>query len=187
MQKMSKGDYMNRLQDKYLNEGVPKLAEELNIKNKMALPALKKVVISVGMADAKEDQGIMDKIRASVAALAGQLPVITKAKRSIANFKVSAGQPIGLLVTLRGEKMYTFLDKLFNIVLPRVRDFRGIDAKSFDPFGNFNLGLNEQIIFPEIDYVGKTRGLAVTIVTSAKTREVGKRLLELLGLPFKKV
>lgn len=179
---------MNRLKEKYQNEVVPKLMEELNIKNKLALPFLKKVVISVGVADAKEDQGIIDKICATITALAGQLPVITKAKRSIANFKVSAGQPIGLMVTLRGEKMYTFLDKLFNIVLPKVRDFRGIDAKSFDPYGNFNLGLREQIIFPEIDYktVDKTRGLAVTIVTSAKTSEDGKRLLTLLGLPFKK-
>lgn len=191
---MQKGDYMNRLKKKYEEEIREKLKQELNLKNKMAVPALKKVVISIGLAEAKDNAGILEKVSAYLGALAGQKPVVNLAKKSIAGFKVSAGQPIGMMVTLRGDKMYAFLDKLFNIVLPKVRDFRGISDKSFDGAGNFNVGLREQIIFPEVDYktVDKTRGMAITIVTTARNRDghsakqEGKKLLEYLGMPFQK-
>lgn len=178
---------MNRLKEKYLNEVQPKLQEELDLKNKMAIPKVEKVVVSVALGEAKDNQGVLDKVKVYLGALAGQTPVVTVARKSIANFKVSAGQPIGMMVTLRGEKMYAFLDKLMNIVLPKVRDFRGISTDAFDSKGNLNLGLKEQIIFPEVDYktVDKTRGMAVTIVTTAVTKEQGKKLLEYLGMPFK--
>lgn len=186
---------MNRLQEKYINEVVEKLMSELGVKNKMAVPAVKKVVISMGLGEAKDNAGIIDKAKVYLTALAGQKPMVTVAKKSIASFKVAEGQPIGMMVTLRGVRMYTFLDKFINIVLPKVRDFRGISDKSFDSFGNLNIGLREQTIFPEVDYktVDKVRGLAITITTSAKTRgghtakDEGKKLLELLGMPFVKV
>lgn len=176
-----------RLEDKYLAEVQTKLQQEYSLKNKMAIPKVSKIVISVGLGEAKDNQGILDKVKIYLAALSGQLPVITKAKKSIANFKVTAGQPVGMMVTLRGAKMYSFLDKLINIVLPKVRDFKGIPEKSFDPYGNLNIGLKEQTIFPEVDYktIDKTRGLAVTITTTAKNRQQGKKLLEYLGMPFR--
>lgn len=179
---------MNRLKEKYNKEIQAKLKDELGLKNVMSVPKLEKVVISVGLAEAKENAGILDKVNAYLSALSGQKPVVNKAKKSIAGFKVVAGQPVGMMVTLRSDKMYSFLDKLFNIVLPKVRDFRGISPNSFDGKGNFNLGLREQIIFPEVDYktVDKTRGMAITIVTTAKDREQGKKLLEQLGMPFQK-
>lgn len=178
---------MNRLKEKYMNEVQQKLEQELAIKNKMAIPRLSKIVISVGLGEAKDNAGVLDKARVYISALAGQYPVVTHAKKSIAAFKVAQGQPIGMMITLRGIRMYAFLDKLINVVLPKVRDFRGISATSFDHAGNLNIGLKEQVIFPEVDYksIDRTRGLAVTIATTAKTKEEGKKLLEYLGMPFK--
>lgn len=172
-----------------MEEVIPKIMEENGIKNKLAVSKLVKVVISVGVGEAKEDKSLLNNVIAYVGALAGQKPVITLAKKSIASFKLSAGAPVGVMVTLRGERMYAFVDKLFSTVLPKVRDFRGISDLSFDSQGNFNLGLYEQLIFPEVDYktVDKIRGMAITIVTTADNKEKGKRLLELLGMPFKKV
>ena len=165
-----------------------KLMEELGIKNKLAVPALKKVTVNVGAGEAKDDKSVLTGIVAYLSALSGQKPVVTLAKKSIAGFKLVAGAPVGVMVTLRGERMYAFLDKFFSVVLPKVRDFRGIDERSFDSQGNFNLGLREQLIFPEVDYqtVDKVRGMAITIVTTAKNKEQGRKLLELLGMPFKK-
>jgi large subunit ribosomal protein L5 len=179
---------VNRLKEKYHTEVQPKLQEELGIKNTMATPKLKKVIISVGLGEAKEDKGVLEKVLTYISAISGQKAMTTQAKKSIASFKVTAGQSVGVMVTLRDEKMYSFLDKLFNIVLPKVRDFRGIPDKSFDEKGNFNLGLREQTIFPEVDYktVDKTRGMAITIVTTAKDREQGRKLLQYLGMPFQK-
>lgn len=178
---------MNRLKEKYLKEVQVRLTEELKLKNRLATPKLKKIVISMGLGEAKDDQGIIDKAKVYLAALAGQTPVVTKAKKSIASFKVGKGQPVGLMVTLRRDRMYAFLDKLINIVLPKVRDFRGVSGDSFDSQGNLNIGLKEQTIFPEVDYktIDKVRGLAVTITTTAKTSEHGRKLLEYLGVPFR--
>lgn len=178
---------MNRLKDKYLKEIQTKLQQELGIKNKMAVPTVKKIVINMGLGEAKDNSGILEKVKVYFAQLAGQTPVVTLAKKSIANFKLAKGQPIGIMVTLRGDKMYAFLDKLVNIVLPKVRDFRGISQSSFDSKGNLNIGLKEQTIFPEVDYksIDKTRGLAITITTSAKNKDEGKKLLEYLGMPFR--
>ncbi len=185
---MQKGDRMNRLKDKYLQEIQAKLTEEFGRKNKLATPRVDKIVVSIGLGEAKETPGVLDKVKLYLSALSGQTPIITYAKKSIATFKVTVGQPVGIMVTLRGDKMYAFLDKLVNIVLPKVRDFKGISPKSFDGQGNLNMGIAEQIIFPEIDYktVDKTRGMAVTIVTTAKSRDEGLKLLELLGVPFRK-
>lgn len=179
---------MSRLKDKYMQEILPKLQGDLDIKNKLAVPRVTKIVISVGLGEAKDDKGVLDKVSEVLRLITGQAPVVTLAKKSVAFFKLSQGAPIGLLVTLRRERMYSFLDKLFNIVLPKLRDFRGVSDTSFDKFGNFNLGLPEQAIFSEVSYklIDKTRGLAVTIVTSAKQKDQGKRLLEYLGMPFRK-
>lgn len=178
---------MNRLKEKYLKEVQEKLQKQLGVKNKLLLPALSKIVISMGLGEAKDNAGVLDKVKVYLAALAGQTPVKTYAKKSIASFKVGKGQVVGLMVTLRGEKMYAFLDKLVNIVLPKVRDFRGIPVSSFDSGGNLNIGIREQTIFPEVDYklIDKVRGLAVTITTTAKNTEEGKKLLESLGMPFR--
>lgn len=178
---------MNRLREKYQTELKDKLKEEFSISNPLAVPKLWKVVINIGIADAKDDSSVLEKAKNNLALIAGQQPVVTKAKKSIAAFKLTAGASIGLMVTLRGEKMYAFLDKLINIVLPRVRDFRGISAASFDKTGNLNLGLKEQAIFPETDYkyIDKQRGLQITISTTAQNPEQGKKLLELLGMPFR--
>lgn len=178
---------MNRLKEKYLKEAQPKLSEEFGIKNKMALPKVQKVVLSVGLGEAKDNQGILDKVKQYIGAIAGQKPIVTHAKKSIAAFKVVQGQPVGVTVTLRGEKMYSFLDKLMNIVLPKVRDFKGISDEAFDGNGNLNMGIKEQVIFPEVDYktVDKIRGMAVTIVTTAKDKQQGRKLLELMGMPFR--
>lgn len=179
---------MNRLRSKYMDEIVPKLQEEFGLKNKLAVPVVKKVVVSIGVGEAKDDKSLLDNVAAYLMALSGQKPVVTLAKKSIASFKLSAGAPVGTMVTLRGERMYTFLDKLISAVLPKVRDFRGV-GDSFDVQGNYTLGLREQLIFPEVDYktVDKLRGMAITIVTTAGNKVVGKRLLELLGMPFRKV
>ena len=180
---------MVRLQEKYIKEIRGKLIEEFNLKNMMAAPKLKKVVINIGIGEAKDNKDILDKVSLHFSSLSGQKPVVTQAKKSIANFKVVKGQPVGMMVTLRGSKMYVFLDKLFNIVLPKVRDFRGISEGALDEKGNFTLGLREQLVFPEVDYktVDKVRGMAVTIVTTSKTKDQGKRLLELLGMPFRRI
>lgn len=178
---------MQRLKEKYLNELQQKLQQELGLKNKLATPSVEKIVISIGLGEAKDNAGVLDKVKVYFAALAGQNPVVTLAKKSIAAFKVSKGQPIGMMVTLRGDKMYAFLDKLVSIVLPKVRDFKGIRNSSFDSHGNLNIGLKEQTIFPEVDYksVDKVRGLAITVTTTAKNKEEGKKLLEGLGMPFR--
>lgn len=178
---------MQRLKEKYLKEVREKLQQELGLKNKLAVPSVEKIVISIGLGEAKDNSGVLDKVKIYLSQLAGQNPVVTKAKKSIASFKVAKGQPIGMMVTLRSDKMYAFLDKLVSVVLPKVRDFRGISANSFDQNGNLNIGLKEQTIFPEVDYksVDKTRGLAVTITTTAKSKQEGKKLLEYLGMPFK--
>lgn len=183
----------SRLEEKYFVEVQPKMQQELGLKNKFAVPYIEKVVISIGLGEAKENVGVLDKVKVYFSALAGQAPVVTFAKKSISTFKVAKGQPIGMMVTLRGDRMYAFLDKLISVVLPKVRDFKGISEKSFDSSGNLNIGLKEQIIFPEVDYktVDKTRGMAVTIATTAKNgggftaREAGKKLLEYLGMPFR--
>lgn len=178
---------MNRLKEKYLNEVQEKLKQDLGIKNKLGVPRVKKVVISIGLGEAKDNAGVLDKAKVYLSALSGQTPVVTHAKKSIANFKLAKGQPIGMMVTLRGDRMYAFLDKLVSVVLPKVRDFKGISDKSFDSMGNLNIGLREQTIFPEVDYktVDKQRGLAVTITTTAKNKEEGKKLLGYLGMPFR--
>ena len=182
---------MSRLKDKYVSEIVSKLKEELGCKNIMDIPALEKIVINVGVGEAKDNQSALEKIVQNITALAGQKPVITHAKQSISGFKLSKGQPVGVRVTLRGERMYEFFDKLVSIVLPKVRDFRGISDSSFDSQGNFTLGLSEQMIFPEVSFQSesggsKIRGLEISVVTTAKNKEEGKKLLELLGIPFKK-
>lgn len=178
---------MQRLKEKYMSEIRKKLKEEFGLKNIMTVPYVEKIVISMGLGEAKDNPSVLDKAKVYLSALAGQTPVTTAAKKSISTFKLSKGQKIGMMVTLRGEKMYVFLDKLINIVLPKVRDFKGINVSSFDSHGNLNLGLREQILFPEVDYktIDKTRGLAVTIKTTAKNKEEGKKLLEELGMPFR--
>jgi large subunit ribosomal protein L5 len=182
---------MSNLKDKYNKEVKPKLTEELGIKNQLAVPRVTKVVINIGLAEAKDNEGILDKAKVNLTDITGQKPVVTKARKSISNFKLAQGQPIGLMVTLRGDKMYSFLEKLMNIVLPKVRDFRGVPDTSFDRSGNYNLGLRELTIFPEIDYKnvekGIGRGLQITVNSTAENAEQGKRLLELMGMPFKKV
>jgi large subunit ribosomal protein L5 len=182
---------MNRLKEKYQKEILPKLKEEFGIKNNFAVPCLKKIVINVGMGDAKDNKDVAAKIIDNLSKLSGQKPIITIAKNSIAGFKLGKGNPVGAMVTLRGERMYDFLDKLISIVLPKLRDFRGIPATSFDSRGNYTLGLPEQVIFPEVSFQAtehgsKARGLEISIVSNAKNLEQGKRLLELLGMPFKK-
>ena len=179
---------MNRLQDKYQNEVVPAMMKEFNYKSVMEVPAIEKVVVNIGVGDAIQNSKLLDEAVEESAAITGQQPVITKAKKSIANFKLREGMPIGCKVTLRRQKMYEFLDKLFNISLPRVRDFRGVSDTSFDGRGNYTLGIKEQIIFPEIDFdkVNRSRGMDVVIVTSAKTNEEAKALLTKMGMPFKK-
>lgn len=179
---------MNRLQEKYKNEVVPQLMKDFGYTSLMEVPKIEKVVINVGVGDAIQNSKLLDEAVEEVAAITGQQPVVTKAKKSIANFKLREGMPIGCKTTLRSEKMYEFLDKLFNISLPRVRDFRGVSDTSFDGRGNYTLGVKEQIIFPEIDFdkVNRTRGMDVVIVTTAKTNEEARALLAGLGMPFKK-
>lgn len=179
---------MNRLQDKYQNEVIPAMMKEFNYKSVMEVPTIEKVVVNIGVGDAIQNSKLLDEAVEELAAITGQQPVITKAKKSIANFKLREGMPIGCKVTLRRQKMYEFLDKLFNISLPRVRDFRGVSDTSFDGRGNYTLGIKEQIIFPEIDFdkVNRSRGMDVVIVTSAKTNEEAKALLTKMGMPFKK-
>ncbi len=179
---------MNRLKEKYQNEIVSNLREKYDYKSVMEVPKLEKIVVNMGVGDATSNSKLLDAAIADLATITGQKPVITKAKKAIAGFKIRAGQPIGCKVTLRGENMYNFLDKLISITLPRVRDFRGISPKSFDGRGNYTLGLNEQLIFSEIEYdnVVKVRGMDIVFVTSAKTNEEAFDLLKDFGMPFKK-
>ena len=177
---------MSRLREKYEKEVIPALKEKFGYKNIMEVPRLEKVVINMGVGDAKENPKAIDSAVEDLAAITGQKPVVTKAKKSIAAFKLRQGMPIGVKVTLRSEKMYHFLDKLFNINLPRVRDFKGVSPDSFDGRGNYTLGIREQVIFPEIDYdkIDRVRGMDITIVTTAKTDEEARELLKYLGMPF---
>ena len=179
---------MNRLKEKYLNEIVPSLTKKHNYKSVMEVPKLEKIVINMGVGDATSNSKLLEAAVHDLELISGQKPVITKARKSIAGFKVREGQSIGCKVTLRGEKMYTFLDKLISISLPRVRDFRGVSPKSFDGRGNYTIGIKEQIIFPEIqiDKVNKISGMDITFVTTAKTDEESYELLKALGMPFTK-
>jgi len=176
-----------RFKEKYLSEIRPAIAKELGIANAMAIPRLEKIVINMGLGEATQNVKIMDPLVADLGAIAGQKPVVTKAKKSIAQFKVREGMPIGAMVTLRGEKMYEFLDRLITIALPRVRDFRGVSSKSFDGRGNYTLGLRDQLIFAEIDYakVDKIKGMNVTIVTTAADDNGARALLKGFGMPFR--
>jgi large subunit ribosomal protein L5 len=181
--------YVPRLKSKYFEEVAPALMKELGYSNPMQVPRIEKVVLNIGMGtEARENAKALDNAAGDVAQITGQRAVITRAKKSIAQFKLRAGNPIGVMVTLRGNKMYDFLDRLLNIALARVRDFSGVSPSSFDGHGNFSLGLREQLIFPEIDYdkIDKIRGMEVVIVTTAKTDEEGRRLLQLMGMPFKR-
>lgn len=177
---------MSRLKDKYLQGVIPALKQKFNYKNIMEVPKLEKVVINMGLSDARENPKAIDSASRDISTITGQKPIITKAKKSIAAFKLRKGMPIGAKVTLRGEKMYDFLDKLFNVALPRVRDFKGVSPDSFDGRGNYTLGVREQLIFPEIEYdkIDRIRGMDITIVTTAKTDEEARELLKNLGMPF---
>ena len=177
-----------RLMEYYRTECVPRMMQEFRYKSPMQVPRLKKVVVNIGLGEAIQNIKLLESASAELTAVTGQKPVVTRAKKSIAAFKLREGMPIGCMVTLRRDRMYYFLDKLMNVVLPRVRDFRGVSEKAFDGRGNYTLGIKEQIIFPEIDYdqIDKVRGMNITIVTSAPTDEEGKFLLKLLGLPFRR-
>ena len=179
---------MNRLKERYQKEIVPALIKQLNYTNIMQVPHLQKVVVNIGMGEALDNPKAIDAAVADITAITGQKPVVTKATKSIANFKLREGRLIGVKVTLRGEKMWSFVDRLVNIVLPRVRDFRGVSADAFDGRGNYTLGLKEQLIFPEIEYdkIDKIRGMEITFVTTAPTDDQASVLLEMLGMPFRK-
>ncbi len=176
-----------RLKEKYASEIKPAIQKELGLENVMAVPKLEKIVINMGLGEATQNVKIMDPLLADLGAIVGQKPVITKAKKSIAAFKLREGMPIGAMVTLRGDTMYEFLDRLISVALPRVRDFRGVSSKSFDGRGNYTLGLRDQLIFPEIDYskVDKIKGMNVTIVTTAKDDNSARSLLKAFGMPFR--
>ncbi len=177
---------MSRMQDKYNTEVAPALMTKFGYKSTMQIPKLEKIVINIGMSDARENPKVIDAAMNDLAAITGQKPVVTKARKSVANFKLREGMNIGCKVTLRASKMYEFLDRLFNVALPRVRDFRGINPNSFDGRGNYSLGIKEQLIFPEIDYdkIDKIRGMDIIIVTTAKTDEEAREMLSLMGAPF---
>lgn len=179
---------MNRLKEKYQNEIVPALVEKFNYSSVMAVPKVEKIVINMGVGDAVSNVKALDKAVEELTQIAGQKPLITKAKKSIAGFKLREGMPIGAKVTLRGVRMFEFLDKLVSVSLPRVRDFRGISKKAFDGRGNYTLGVREQLIFPEIDYdkVDRVRGMDIVVVTTAKTDEEARELLTHMGMPFQK-
>ncbi|MDP4092446.1 MAG: 50S ribosomal protein L5 [Bacillota bacterium] len=177
---------MARLKDKYVSEVVPALKSKFQYKSVMEIPKLEKVIINMGVGDAKDNPKAIDAAASDMALISGQKPVVTKAKKSVAAFKIRQGMNIGCKVTLRSERMYEFVDKLFNVALPRVRDFRGVSANAFDGRGNYSLGINDQLIFPEVEYdkVEKVRGMDITFVTTAKSDEEAKELLKLLGMPF---
>ena len=176
-----------RLKEKYLAELKPALQKELGLKNPMAVPRLEKIVVNMGLGEATQNSKLLDPLTADLAAIVGQKPVTTKAKKSIAAFKVREGMPIGAMVTLRGDTMYEFLDRLIQIGLPRVRDFRGVSTKSFDGRGNYTLGMRDQLIFPEIDYskVEKLKGMNITLVTTAPDDNQARALLKAFGIPFR--
>ncbi len=178
----------SRLKTRYKEEIMPALQKEFNYSNPMQVPGVHKVVVNIGMGEAIQNAKAMDAAVSDLATITGQRPVITRAKRSVATFKLREGMQIGCMVTLRGDHMYQFLDKLMNVALPRLRDFQGVSPDAFDGRGNYTLGLKEQLVFPEIDYdkVDKVRGMEVSIVTTARTDEEGRRLLKLMGMPFKK-
>ena len=177
---------MARLKDLYVKEAAPALMKKFSYKSVMQIPKLEKIVINVGAGEAKENSKAIDAISGDLAAITGQKPVVCRAKKSVANFKLREGMPNGVKVTLRGDKMYEFVDRLFNVALPRVRDFRGINPNSFDGRGNYNMGLKEQLIFPEIDFdkIDKVRGMDINFITTANTDEEAKELLSMLGAPF---
>jgi large subunit ribosomal protein L5 len=179
---------MSQLKERYRNEIVPRLMELYKYRNVMQVPRLSKVVLNIGLGEAVRDAKALEAAEGDLATISGQHPVITRAKKSIASFRLRAGMPIGMKVTLRGERMYDFFDKLVNAALPRIREFQGVSPDGFDGRGNYTLGVREQVIFPEVDYdkIDKVRGLEVSIITTAKTNEEGKHLLEALGMPFSK-
>jgi large subunit ribosomal protein L5 len=178
---------MSRLRERYSKDVVPALAKEFGYKNVMAIPKIEKVVVNMGLGEATGNAKIVDTGVDEIARVTGQKPVVTRSKKSIAQFKVRKGMPIGAMVTLRGDRMWEFLDRLISIALPRVRDFRGVSPKGFDGRGNYTLGLKDQLLFPEIDYmkVDKARGMNISVVTTAKTDEESRKLLQLLGMPFR--
>ena len=178
---------MSRLKERYSKDVAPALAKEFGYKNVMAIPKIEKVVVNMGLGEATGNAKIVDTGADEVSRITGQKAVITRSKKSIAQFKVRKGMPIGTMVTLRGEKMWEFLDRLISIALPRVRDFRGVSPRGFDGRGNYTLGLKDQLLFPEIDYmkVDKARGMNISVVTTAKTDEESRKLLQLLGVPFR--
>jgi large subunit ribosomal protein L5 len=178
---------MSRLKDRYLKDVVPALKKEFGYANIMAVPKIEKVVVNMGLGEATQNVKLIDVAHDELSRITGQRPVTTRARKSIAAFKVRQGMPVGVSVTLRGDRMYEFLDRLMNIALPRVRDFKGVSPKGFDGRGNFTLGLRDQLMFPEIDYmkVDKARGMNVSVVTTARTDQEGRRLLQLLGMPFR--
>ena len=177
---------MSRMQEKYKNEVAPALMEKFGYKSPMQIPKLEKIVVNIGMSDAKENPKVIEAAMNDLSLITGQKPVITKARKSVANFKLREGMNIGCKVTLRADKMYDFIDRLFSVALPRVRDFKGINPNSFDGRGNYSLGIKEQLIFPEIDYdkIDKIRGMDIIVVTTAKTDEEARELLSLMGAPF---
>ena len=179
---------MARMKDFYKQEAAPALMKKFSYKSVMQIPKLDKIVVNVGAGEAKDNAKAIDAISGDLMKITGQKPVVCKAKKSVANFKLRAGMNIGVKVTLRGDRMYEFMDRLFNVALPRVRDFRGINPNSFDGRGNYNMGIREQLIFPEIDYdkVDKVRGMDICFVTTAKTDEEARELLSLMGAPFTK-
>lgn len=179
---------MSRLRERYQTEIAPQMREEFGYENVMQIPRVEKIVVNVGLGEALQNAKALDAAVSDITSIAGQHPVITRARKSIATFKLRAGNPIGVKVTLRGERMYDFLDRLVNVALPRQRDFRGVPRDAFDGRGNYTLGLREQIVFPEISYdqVDRVRGLEITIVTTAKTDEEARRLLEHFGMPFQR-
>lgn len=178
----------NRMKDTYVAEIAPALNKKFGYKSVMQIPKLDKIVINVGAGEAKDNAKVIDSISGDLAKITGQKPIVCRAKKSVANFKLREGMPIGVKVTLRGEKMWEFMDRLFNVALPRVRDFRGINPNSFDGRGNYSIGIKEQLIFPEIEYdkIDKVRGMDVCFVTTANTDEEGRELLKLMGAPFEK-
>lgn len=179
---------MARLKEFYKNDVSPALMKKFGYKSVMQIPKLEKIVLNVGCGDARENAKVIDSVVGDITAITGQKPIITKAKKSVANFKLRQGMNIGVKVTLRADRMYEFLDRLFNIALPRVRDFQGINANSFDGRGNYSLGLKEQLIFPEMEYdkIDKVRGMDIVFVTTAKTDEEARELLTMMGAPFAK-
>ena len=181
-------EYVARQREKYHKEVVPALMKEFGYTNPMQVPRISKIVLNIGMGEAIANAKALDNAVNDVTAIVGQKPLITRAKKSIAAFKLRAGMPIGVMVTLRSERMYDLIDRLFNIALPRVRDFSGVNTKSFDGHGNYTLGLREQLIFPELEYdrIDKVRGLELVFVTTAKTDQEARRLLELMGMPFRR-